>query len=45
LAQQWGINITPAVAIVKNGKIIAFTAGFTAPPGILVRYYLAKRIH
>lgn len=42
LAQQWGVNITPAVAIVKNGEIVSFTAGFTAPPGIFVRYYLAK---
>jgi thiol-disulfide isomerase/thioredoxin len=42
LAQQWGVGMTPAVAIVKNGKIVAFTAGFSAPPGILVRYYLAQ---
>jgi thiol-disulfide isomerase/thioredoxin len=41
LAQQWGVHMTPAVAIVKNGEIVSFTAGFTAPPGLLVRYYLA----
>ncbi|WP_127346151.1 protein disulfide oxidoreductase [Pseudidiomarina mangrovi] len=45
LAQQWGVGITPAVAIVKNGEIVAFTAGFTAPPGILVRYYMASLLH
>lgn len=42
LSQRWGIGITPAVAIVKQGEIVAFTAGFSAPPGIWVRYQWAR---
>ena len=41
LTQQWGVTMTPALAIVKNGRIVSFTAGFSAPPGILVRWWLA----
>lgn len=41
LSQQWGVPVTPAFAIVRNGEIESFTAGFTTPVGLYIRWLLA----
>ncbi|RUO76653.1 protein disulfide oxidoreductase [Pseudidiomarina taiwanensis] len=41
LGQSWGVAVTPAFAIVRNGEIESFTAGFTTPFGLYIRWLLA----
>ncbi len=42
LTKDWGISVTPTIAIIKDGKMESVTTGITTPPGILLRAWLAK---
>tara|TARA_Y100001956_G_C4129066_1_gene192341 strand:- start:4067 stop:4567 length:501 start_codon:yes stop_codon:yes gene_type:complete len=37
---EWGISVTPTIAIVKDGQIASMTTGVTTPPGLLARIWL-----
>ncbi|WP_089139992.1 protein disulfide oxidoreductase [Vibrio rumoiensis] len=41
IGQQWGVNVTPTIFIVKNGEIKHITTGFTSPLGLLARLWLS----
>lgn len=41
IGQQWGVNVTPTIFIVKNGEIKHITTGFTSPIGLLVRLWFS----
>ncbi|CAB0150779.1 Thioredoxin C-1 [Pseudidiomarina piscicola] len=42
LSNQWGVPVTPAFAIVKDGEIHSFTAGATTPLGLYARWLWAR---
>lgn len=41
IGQQWGINVTPTIFIVRHGEIKHITTGFTSPIGLLARLWLS----
>lgn len=41
ISGQWGVPVTPAFAIVRNGEIHSFTAGVTTPLGLYARWLWA----
>ncbi|WP_194090376.1 protein disulfide oxidoreductase [Vibrio hibernica] len=41
LGQQWGVNVTPTIFIVRKGEINHITTGFTSPIGLLVRLWMS----
>lgn len=41
IGQQWGVNVTPTIFIVRNGEIKHITTGFTSPIGLLARLWLS----
>lgn len=41
LSKNWGIQATPTFIIVKNGKIISHTTGFSTYWGLKIRLWLA----
>lgn len=40
---EWGISVTPTIAIVKNGQIESVTTGMTTPVGVFARAWLANQ--
>lgn len=38
--RDWGISVTPTIAIIKDGQIASMTTGVTTPPGLLARIWL-----
>ena len=41
ISRQWGVAATPAVVIVKEGKVESITTGISTPPGLWFRMLLA----
>ncbi|MEZ8130139.1 protein disulfide oxidoreductase [Enterovibrio norvegicus] len=39
LGQTWGIQATPTIVIIKNGKVESITTGISTPPGLLARLW------
>ena len=42
LSQQWGVNATPVILIIKNNKIIDYSTGISSYPILLLRIWWAK---
>ena len=40
LFQQWSIQVTPTIAIIRDGQVASITTGITTPPGLLARVWL-----
>ncbi|MEZ8826048.1 protein disulfide oxidoreductase [Vibrio amylolyticus] len=40
--RQWGVSVTPTIAIVNNGEVKSITTGITTPPGLYARLWLAN---
>ena len=41
ISRSWGINVTPSIVIIKDGKISSITTGVTSPIGLWLRTYFA----
>lgn len=41
ISREWGIRVTPTIAIIKNGEIKYLTAGITTPWGLWLRMLFA----
>ncbi|WP_035025364.1 protein disulfide oxidoreductase [Enterovibrio calviensis] len=41
IGQQWGVQATPTIVIIKDGKIESITTGITTPPGLLARLWFS----
>ncbi|MDD1792502.1 protein disulfide oxidoreductase [Enterovibrio sp. ZSDZ42] len=41
IGQTWGIQATPTIVIIKDGKIESITTGITTPPGMLARLWFS----
>ncbi|KII77076.1 protein disulfide oxidoreductase [Vibrio renipiscarius] len=41
ISREWGISVTPTIAIIKNGDIKYLTAGVTTPWGLWLRTIFA----
>ncbi len=41
ISKDWGINVTPSIVIIKDGKISSIATGVTSPIGIWLRAYFA----
>ncbi|MFM2607187.1 protein disulfide oxidoreductase [Vibrio chagasii] len=41
ISRDWGINVTPSVVIIKDGKISSIATGVTSPIGLWLRTYFA----
>lgn len=41
ISREWGIRVTPTIAIVKNGEIKYLTSGITTPLGLWLRIIFA----
>ena len=39
ISRTWGVNVTPSIFIVKDGKIQATTTGYTTTLGMLLRLW------
>lgn len=42
ISSQWGISVTPTIAIIDNGEIKTITTGLTTPWGLLARLLLTQ---
>lgn len=42
ISNQWGVPVTPAFAVIKNGEVHSFTAGATTPLGLYARWLWAS---
>lgn len=40
LFRRWSIQVTPTIAIIRNGQLTSITTGITSPPGLLARVWL-----
>ncbi|WP_295893861.1 protein disulfide oxidoreductase [uncultured Vibrio sp.] len=40
--RQWGVGVTPTIAIINNGEVKFVTTGITTPPGLYARLWLAN---
>ena len=45
LLQQWQVQVTPTVALVKNGRLIHSTSGVSSYWGLRSRIWLADQWH
>ncbi|HRM21865.1 MAG TPA: protein disulfide oxidoreductase, partial [Neisseria sp.] len=45
LSQQWQVQVTPTVALVKNGRLIHSTSGVSSYWGLRSRIWLADQWH
>ena len=41
ISRSWGINVTPSIVIIKDGKISSIATGVTSPVGLWLRTYFA----
>lgn len=41
ISRSWGVNVTPSIVIIKDGKITSITTGVTSPIGLWIRTYFA----
>ncbi|PKF49603.1 protein disulfide oxidoreductase [Enterovibrio nigricans] len=41
LANAWGIQATPTIVIISDGKIKSITTGISSPPGLLARLWFS----
>lgn len=41
ISRSWGINVTPSIVIIKDGKISSIATGVTSPIGLWLRTYFA----
>ncbi|MEZ8017605.1 redoxin family protein [Vibrio splendidus] len=39
--RSWGVNVTPSIVIIKDGKISSIATGVTSPIGLWLRTYFA----
>ncbi|GAM54143.1 suppressor for copper-sensitivity scsD [Vibrio ishigakensis] len=42
ISRDWGISVTPTIAIIKDGKVETITTGVTTPVGLFARLLLSK---
>ena len=42
ISKQWGIAVTPTIAIIKDGEIKSVTSGITTPVGLIARLWMTK---
>ncbi|GAM60984.1 membrane protein [Vibrio ishigakensis] len=42
ISRDWGISVTPTIAIIKDGKVETITTGVTTPVGLFARLLLTK---
>ncbi|KOO09930.1 redoxin, partial [Vibrio xuii] len=40
--RKWGVQVTPTIFIVNQGKIESITTGVTTPIGIIARVWFSK---
>ncbi|MEZ8629353.1 protein disulfide oxidoreductase [Vibrio lentus] len=41
ISRSWGVNVTPSIVIIKDGKISSIATGVTSPIGLWLRTYFA----
>lgn len=41
ISRSWGVNVTPSIVIIKDGKITSIATGVTSPIGLWIRTYFA----
>ncbi|MDH5932104.1 protein disulfide oxidoreductase [Vibrio splendidus] len=41
ISRSWGVNVTPSIVIIKDGKISSIATGITSPIGLWLRTYFA----
>ncbi|GAK21046.1 membrane protein, suppressor for copper-sensitivity ScsD [Vibrio sp. JCM 19052] len=42
ISKQWGIAVTPTIAIIKDGEIKSVTSSITTPVGLIARLWMTK---
>lgn len=42
ISRQWGIAVTPTIAIIKDGEIKSVTSGITTPWGLIARLWMTN---
>lgn len=42
ISKEWGIAVTPTIAIIKDGEIKSVTSGITTPIGLIARLWMAN---
>lgn len=45
IAQQWGVQVTPTIAIIINQQVVSVTTGVTTPVGLQLRIWLNQLLH
>ncbi|MCF7503120.1 protein disulfide oxidoreductase [Vibrio sp. L3-7] len=41
ISRDWGVNVTPSIVIIKDGKISSIATGVTSPIGLWLRTYFS----
>ena len=39
IAREWGMQVTPTILFIKNGRVVDFTTGVSTYPGLMIRHF------